>query len=316
MRLSSSTLDTFIKCGYKYKLTKVDNLREPGKMTYGTLEGKVVGLACQRLAEMINKQKSLSLEDMNEQLYLAYETEYMLAKIDPDILIPIRELLIEGVSTYTMNHIDKMSIVISCSPSYNFSAPAPVKKTDSYSTDKRRLGMKILKTQEAVQNFFHPTKQHMDLIKNADVVEAEKYFEYIVRDNGPDNEPDYIPGYLDQYLAGEFGEVILEYKYKSQPYTYEVVQITNQLQVYQWAFPEARVILCDLAHDAVYPLTEPSDKVKLKYRLAIQAIENDIFIPFCGVDSYSTKMMLCGFKCGGCEYAPKESVDVLEGALE
>lgn len=305
MRLSASTLDMYIKCGYKYKLTKVDGLEEPGKMSYGTLEGRVVGTAIQTLSQAINELSLSELPDalLSNHLYHAYVTEFKEGGIHEDILIPIGELLTDGISPGVMNQIDQMSVAIACSQKYKYNPLPPAKiKDGAYSTDKRRLGMKILATYQAIKDHLSPSKFWFNLIRDAKTLEAEKYFEFILRED--EFEPDYIPGYLDQYIEMADGrQFIFELKYKSMPYTQQLVEHTNQVQIYQMAFPKAEVYLMDVAHGGAYRYQGDASVVKLKYDMVLKAIDQGIFIPFCGVDSFSTKTMLCGFKCGGCPYA-------------
>lgn len=314
MELSASTLSMISKCGHKYYLTKVKGIKEPGKKSFNMLLGDIIGDAIQEASVSLNRYKQLSEPLLAQILFSAWSNRVKAAGIPVDILEPIFNVLTLGESEDGMRLIDSLSITINMSD-FEFKPPAPLKNgKPSQNKKKPPLCMKVVNSLEAVLWFFEAHHPHYALIRDAMVVEPEKWFSYTSGEareftvNGETyQEQDEVRMRYDLFLKmPDDQEHIIELKYTNTPYTQQAVNTLNQTLTY-WRSKEgkASVSLVDITEKRVFQVNpEPHmiDLLDKQYIMASLMHRNGIYIPACGADPYTAKQMLCGFKCGGCEY--------------
>ena len=322
MELSPSSLNRITKCGYQYYLTEVEGKEEPGKKSYNMLLGTIVGDAIQNAAIHLNQHKTLSDRDIAEHLYRAYEDHFTKAGIPPDLLAPIREVLLNGESPEVMSLLDAMSISINVS-NYKFDPPAPL-KGGKVSTNKKKppFCMKTVWSLEAVLWFFEPQHPHYTLIRDAAIIQQERSFRALLQENTimvngvAVEDHDYVTGRFDLLLTTLEGKNhVFEFKYTNTPYTQDIVNSLTQAVTYTFPFDEVTVHLGDITEHRIFTADITSEMIALtrqKYVMAASLLRNRIFLPACGTDPYTTGKILCGFKCGGCPYAP--GVDMEDAA--
>lgn len=308
MKFSASSVKMLSQCGHKYYLARVKGLEEPGKKSYSMLQGDIVGEAIQMASLILNQTKELSEQDLQDCLVKSYATWFAKAEIPNDIVPYIEELIKEGISGAVMNNLDALSASINVSPIYKFKVPPPLKSgKKEYSTSRDRLGMKIIKTYEDVYDFFLPKNPYVQLIKDAAYIENEKYIEAPLGEPDSTGEQHLVCGYLDQFLLMADGrEFVAELKYRTTPVTAEYLRTDLQVGAYDYLTQyKATVILFDVNFQRSH-IVEFDDNVraitKARFENAVKLVQNRVFMPYCGFDPYTSKMVMCGYKCGGCEY--------------
>lgn len=314
MEWSASSLNTLSKCSYKWYLMYVKGLKEPGKKSFNMFLGNVVGDAIQTCARQLNITKRLSDATVAEIVYEAWAERIRKASIPESLLAPIKRVLTEGESEDDMHLIDSLSITINMSE-YEFKPPAPLKNgKPSMNKKKPPLCMKVVNSLEAVLWFFEDHHPHYRHIRDAATVEAEKWFTYEVGQpramtvNGLEYpEQDLSRMYYDLLLTmPDDQQYIYEFKYTNTPYTQDLANKMNQNLIYhQSKEGKAPVTLFDITERKYFTVNPDPDLLTLldkRYKAAGLTVQNEIYIPACGTDPYTTKSMLCGFKNGGCEY--------------
>jgi hypothetical protein len=315
MRHSASALNTLSKCGYKYYLEKFKGLKEQGKRSYNMLLGDIVGTAIQHAAEVLHKTKRVSGEDIKNALIRSYQENHTRAGITPELTDRIITLIARGTDLDVMADIDLLSSAIN-STQYEFVPPALLKNGQP-SKDKKKpaLSYTVIIALEAVHWFFDEFHAHYKVIRDADVVEAEKAFEvpigvpYSVRVNDKVIEQrDTLSGRFDLYCKTGEAEVVYELKYTNTEYKQEQVNHLTQVLAYDYAI-KGDVHLVDIKRQTVLKavITDPLREMFInRTNMARLMVDNQIFLPACGSDPYTENSILCGFKCGGCPYATKE----------
>jgi len=320
MQFSPSSLAEITKCGYKYYLTKVMGQDEPGKRGYNMLQGDIVGDAIQNAAIFLNKTKQLSDSVLGEILASAYEHHFERNGITLDFMRAIRNLFQYGLNESDITAIDSMAFAINCSP-YEFKPPAPL-KTNKISTNKKNLSMKIIKTMEDVQWFFEPQHPHYKKIRDAVSVQPEKAFEIplgqpyqSVINTQIVEEQDVLTGRFDLFVESHGMPEIFEFKYTATPFNQNFVDRMVQTTSYALAIEgDCQITLFDIqAHNwyTAQITSELREQTLKRYEMARKAIQNQVYLPACGTDPYTTNAILCGFKCN-CPFA---SSDVKSEAL-
>lgn len=320
MRFSPSSLSSFSKCGWRYRLEKIEGIKEPGKKGYSMLQGDVVGLAIQNGCLVLNTTSSINDDSIKSCLAEAYAHCLTDAGIESDLIDCIRGVVLDGYDEGQLLQIDNLAFLINCSEKYEFNPPKAL-KSGAISKNKKTppLSMKVLRTLEDLYWFFEPHHKHYQLIRDALLVENEFQFEYpiggeydIAVNDKMIKEQDYIGGRIDTLLTMPgVAKYALEYKYGATQFSSSFVNNSIQVTSYAHCIPGlAEACLVDVQnHNYFYTTITPEKSASLAmlYRNLRNAHTYDVFAPVCPTDPYTAKSIMCGFKKhGGCEFACKE----------
>lgn len=304
MRLSANSLKEYTKCGYAFYLKRMLQQPEPGKKSYGMLQGRVMGEAVQQCATFLNTNKYLDDAVIGSILADTYAAEFSKAQVPQGIEVEIKRLLTVGTSPDTLESLYLMSPSINCSE-FELKIPARL-KNGTLSSDKRKptLGAIVMHAYADLLWYFEPETYMYCMTRDAVQVEHEYHF---TMQMDTDLEVD---GYFDQRLHLPDGKVLVtEFKSDKTAYSQELVNRMIQTVTYQLASPDDVVQLVDLTHHSIYPITASAQTLTLtseRYKQTALALTHHIYTPACGTDPFKDKQILCGYKCGGCPYGTTE----------
>lgn len=301
MRLSASSINTFTKCGYAYKLRYLDRL-DTGKRGYKMLHGKIA-------EEIVCQARRYPDKSVGEIAGMVYAYMYEEAGIPSELADRVIALVSSDVvSSDAMLEVDEYSDLINESPGYTFKAPAPLKrmKRDSYSTDAKRLPVMILQAlygKDGDGGCARMIELLRPLWNKAAEVEDQVGFEFTLSGDLK------MTGFYDQLLTMPDGSrVVIELKMVSTPYSASYLVNDNQCAVYYKSLLEkadtpVRVIVGDIGQSCLveYDPSKAGDIMEHAKQIG-KAIEAEAFFPVCTTSPYAASSSFCEFKCNGCPY--------------
>ncbi len=297
MRLSASALKEYTKCGYAFKLKRMDEIPEPGKKSYGMLNGRIIGSAITKASNHLNEFKELSSVSLGTYLLQAYKEEFEKAQVPTDIVGPIDSLL-SGIDPDIMMELYILSHSINASE-FELKIP-PLLKNGSLpnNAQKPTFGAIVLKGYEDLQWFFSNQNIHYNDIRDAVELEHERYFKIDIGDGVE------VDGYLDQYLMrADRTQIVSEFKSDKTAYSDAFNNKSIQLQTYSMALGGAvELRLFDISHQRWFTVrgdNSGNQNTIRRYKAMASALQGHIYLPVCGTDPYNDKRILCGYK-GNC----------------
>jgi hypothetical protein len=316
LRLSASSLKTYSKCGYKYKLQKIDGMTEPGPFSFGMLLGRIIDTAVKTISMTVWADKIRPNPDMIAEHFIqAYEYELRKADIPLDTVPYVKSLLLCSDPTamatlWALSHSINSSASMGM-PQFKLSVPPPLKSGGMPNNkSKPTLGQILEKAYlDLIWLFGH--EGYLSLLLTATLVEPDKKIVSVIEEEGV--EPFEVIVYLDQLIWVGDKPYIFEFKSDKTRYTDDFVTRMLQLITYRLAVDNSEVILADISHqNLIHKEVTPTmmELTRQRYVTMAKGIRADFFQPVCGTDPYSDKLMMCGFKaCGSCAYA-SSSVEV------
>lgn len=296
MRLSASAINTYLRCGYKYKLDYLDKARVVRKRGFALLYGDIVGAAAANAVKEVSKGRTDTENIAAECLRFAWETFFRQAGI-PDVLLSSILDYLNGDADAAQD-IDLYANCVNQSE-YEFKLPKRL-KNGKLSTSKPNPSLSCL-VQESFDMvlWFLDSPMANSFISQLKDIALEKPFL-------ADNTGHTFSGRFDLWAVFPDGTpLILEFKCTKTEYTPELVNRLNQVVMYQLAEPTGVVVLVDLRHKNVLQAEIPPETID-RYRATagavIRGIEAEIFLPICSTDPYTEKTIICEHRCVTCPF--------------
>lgn len=332
MHLSASALKEFTKCGYAFKLGRVDMIAEPGPKSFGMLYGNIVHDAIAEAAEWINQGSELTELILGEILTNAYAKNLEKNCIVSDTVELVKQLLTVGNSPELPMLLYNASQSLNCTTDgnparYELKIPDLLKNGSLPNNKKKPTLDQLITKMYDDCHWFLFEHHYAEAYKSATSMVHEQYFEYEIPpetvakylDGHPFEDQIIITGYFDEVLNFNNGDTHLsEWKTDKTAYSDAFLSRMVQLLTYRIAAGDKpRYFLADISHKKQLELHATQEMLDLTLKRFVdlaKATYYGIYIPACGTDPYTDGKILCGYKCGGCPFADPAAEDEEEAA--